>query len=161
LQNTATIVQPSGATGNRLVVGGTLTLSQSQNAVGTNGARLSEAHILNSCKYKNNAATNPCQVNQASTNVWVTPSGFYTSAPNPAIPPPTVDWWGNYQRAAPGPFRPCYTPVGAPPTFEVAAETGSAVLANMNADVPGVFNLTPASSYTCKSGSGQLSWNAA
>jgi hypothetical protein len=30
----------------------------------------------------------------------------------------------------------------------------------MNADVPGVFNLTPSTSYTCKSGDGELSWNA-
>jgi hypothetical protein len=159
LQNTSTITQPAGATGNRLVVGGNLTLSQSGNTVGTTGARLSEAHVLGSCKYKNNAAVSPCQANTTNTNVWV--QSFFTTAPVPAIPVPTVDWWGNYQRGSPGPFRPCFKGTGTVPTFEVASETTSAVLANMNADVPGVFNLTPATSYTCTSGTGTLTWDAA
>jgi Tfp pilus assembly protein PilX len=160
LQNTAAVVQPSGGSGNRLVVGGKLTLSQSANAVGTSGTPLTEAHVIGGCQYKNNTFYNPCQPNLAASNVWVQSGGFYTTAPNPAIPAPTVDWWGNYQRAAPGPFRPCYSSSGTVPTFEVASETGSAVQSNMNADVPSVFNLTPASSYSCTSGLGTLAWNA-
>jgi hypothetical protein len=160
LQNTAAIVQPSGGSGDRLVVGGKLTLSQNANAVGTAAAPLSEAHILGGCQYKNNTNYNPCQPNLTTSNVWVQSGGFYTTAPSPAITTPTVDWWGNYQLASPGPFRPCYISSGTPPTFEVASETGSAQQSNMNADVPGVFNLTPASSYSCESGLGKLSWNA-
>jgi Tfp pilus assembly protein PilX len=161
MQNTAAILQPSGGSGNRLVVGGKLTLSQSANTVGTTGTRLSEAHIIGGCQYKNNTNYNPCQPNLTTTNVWVQAGSFYTTQPSPAITTPTVDWWGNYQRAAPGPFRPCYVSSGTTPTFETASETGSAVQSNMNADVSGIFNLTPASSYTCESGLGKLSWNAA
>jgi Tfp pilus assembly protein PilX len=160
LQNTASITQPVGGSGDRLFVGGTLTLSQNANTVGSKTAPLNEAHILGACQYKNNAATNPCQANTSNTNVWVAAGGFYHTAPTPPIPAPTVDWWGNYQRAAPGPFRPCFTSVGTPPVFELPTETTSAIPGNMNADVPGVFNLTPSASYTCKSGDGQLSWNA-
>jgi hypothetical protein len=163
MQNTSTITQPAGATGNRLVVGGKLTLSQTQNSVGSSSPsskRLSEVHILGGCQYKNNTFYNPCQPNLSTSNVWVQAGGFYSTAPNPAIPAPTVDWYGNYQRAAPGPFRSCFSSSGTPPTFEVAAETASAQVSNMNADVPGVFNLTPSSSYTCQSGAGELSWNA-
>jgi len=160
LQNTAAIVQPSAGTGNRLVVGGKLTLSQNANTVGTTGTRLSEAHIVGGCQYKNNPNYNPCQPNLTTSNVWVQSGAFYTTAPSPPISAPTVDWWGNYQRAAPGPFRPCYVSSGSTPTFEVASETASAQQSNMNADVPGVFNLTPASSYSCESGLGKLSWNA-
>jgi hypothetical protein len=160
LQNTASITQPNGATGDRLVVGGRLTMSQNANTAGKNNAKLSEAHILNGCQYKNNPLSSPCQANSNNTNVWVDPAGYYTSAPNPPITPPTVDWWGNYQRAAPGPFRPCYISAGTPPVFELPAETTVANQANMNGDVPGVFNLTPSASYTCKSGDGELSWNA-
>jgi hypothetical protein len=160
LQNSSSITQPSGATGDRLVVGGKVTLSQNANTVGTSAARLSEAHISGGCQYKSNTFYNPCQPNLSTSNVWVQAGGFYTSAPSPAISAPTVDWWSNYQHASPGPFRPCFTSSGSPPTFEVAAETTSAQAANMNADVPGVFNLTPQSSYTCESGLGKLSWNA-
>jgi Tfp pilus assembly protein PilX len=161
LQNTASISQPAGGSGDRLVVGGRLTLSQNANSVGSKNAKLSEAHILNGCVYKNNPLSNPCVANSNSTNVWVDPAGYYTTAPNPPIAAPTVDWWGNYQRAAPGPFRACFTlSAGTPPIFELPSETSSANPAFMNADVPGVFNLTPAASYTCKSGDGQLSWNA-
>jgi len=160
LQNTAGIVQPTGGSGNRLTVGGKLTLSQNANTVGTSATPLSEAHIMGGCQYKNNTNYNPCQPNLATSNVWVQSGGFYTTAPSPAITAPTVDWWGNYQRSAPGPFRPCYVSSGTPPTFEVASETSSAQLSNMNADVPGVFNLTPTNSYSCESGLGKLAWNA-
>jgi hypothetical protein len=159
LQNSAAIVQPGDASGDRLVVGGKLTLSQNGNSVGTSGAPLSEAHIIGGCQYKNNSFYNPCEPNLSTSNVWVQAGGFSTSAPDPPIPAPSVDWWGTYQHASPGPFRPCYTSTGTTPIFELAAETTSAQPANMNADVPGVFNLTPASSYSCESGLGKLSWN--
>lgn len=163
LQNTAVISQPSSnppTTGDRLIVGGRVTLSQSANAIGTSALPLSEAHIGNGCVYKNNALSNPCTPNSSSTNVWVQAGSFSTSIPAGAPTAPTLDWFGNYQRAAPGPFRPCFISTGTPPTFEVASETASAVQTNMNADVPGVFDLTPSTSYTCSSGDGLLSWNA-
>lgn len=160
LQNTAAVSQPSGGTGDRLVVGGKLTLSQNANTVGTTGSRLTEAHVLGGCQYKNNSFLNPCQANTSTSNVWVQAGGFYTTAPSQPLSAPTVDWWGNYQLASPGPFRPCFSASGSTPTFEVASEATSAQMANMNADVPGVFNLTPSTSYSCTSGSGTLAWNA-
>jgi hypothetical protein len=163
LQNTATISQPNttpATTGDRLIVGGRVTLSQNANSIGTSTLPLSEAHIGNGCVYKSNALSNPCVPNSSATNVWVQTGNFSTSLPADAPTAPTLDWFGNYERAAPGPFRPCFTSAGTPPTFEVASETTSAVQANMNADVPGVFDLTPSTSYTCQSGDGQLSWNA-
>ena len=153
LQNTATIV--SGP----LDVRGSLTLSQAQNTVGTALTKISDAHIAGGCKYANNAFHLPCQGGLAD-NVW---ANVLDSTPSP-ITPPVVYWDSWYLNASPGPYYPCATTSGTPPTFDnvVALPTAAdaAKLAYRN-DSAGTFNLTPASSYTCQTAGGELSWNAA
>lgn len=134
------------------------------------------------CWYLNNAFYTPCVndgtrvgATNAKTNVWA--SNLYTQQSSiPAnsvfngITAPTICWGpgdcagdpvgGWYAIASPGPNHPCEvastTPAGnAMPIFD----TGDGVI---NESVPGVFNLTPdAYDYTCKTASGELSWNRA
>ena len=81
---------------------------------------------------------------------------------NPAtIAKPAAEWDAWYQDAMPGPSVPCNSANGASsgtvPTFDNDI--------TRNNSVPTTFNLTPASSYTCRVGPasgpiGELSWNA-
>jgi hypothetical protein len=153
LQNTATIM--SGP----LDVRGSLTLTQTQNTVGTALSKISDAHIAGGCKYKNNAFHLPCQ-GGAVDNVW---ANVLDSTPSP-ITAPVVDWDGWYLNASPGPYYPCTTSSGTPPTFDnvVALPTAlDSVKLGYRNDSAGTFNLTPANSYTCQTAGGELSWNAA
>jgi hypothetical protein len=143
LQNTATI------TSGPLVVKGSLTLSQSANGVGSAAHPINEAHIAGGCTYKNNAFHNPCQ--GAVDNVYAT----RLDASPTVLAAPTVYWDSWFQNASPGPFYPCVTASGTTPTFDSQA---SPVRDN---SVATAFNLTPASSYTCKTAGGELSWNSA
>jgi Tfp pilus assembly protein PilX len=77
------------------------------------------------------------------------------------IAKPTADWDTWYQDAMPGPLMPCNSTNGASsgtvPTFDNDTVR--------NTSVSSVFELTPASSYTCRVGPvsnpiGQLSWDA-
>jgi hypothetical protein len=151
LQNTAVIA--SGP----LDVRGSLTLSQAANSVGTALTKVSDVHIAAGCKWKNNAFHDPCQ--GGVDNVW---ANVLDTTPA-AVSPPVVYWDSWYLNAGPGPYFPCTTTSGTPPTFDnlVAAPTESdAVKTGYRNDSAGTFNLTPASSYTCKTASGELSWNA-
>jgi hypothetical protein len=147
-----------------LIVGGNLTLVNPQNSVGTSSQPLTNAvRIGGWCQYKNFAAVSPCakESHTPATNVFAT--NFSNSPSDYKITLPPVWWWRNespdgeegwYEKASPGPRFPCDTVTGTPPTFEVAGDT------LMNANVPGVFDLAPpASSYTCITRRGQLSWN--
>jgi hypothetical protein len=150
LQNTAVIV--SGP----LDVKGSLTLSQSANAVGSLAAKISDAHIAAGCQWQSNPFHNPCQ--GAVDNVFATV--LDTTPAN--ISPPVANWNGWYLNASPGPYFPCTSVSGTPPSFDnpVAAASASDAtkLAYMN-DNTGTFNLTPASSYSCKTAAGELSWD--
>ena len=87
-------------------------------------------------------------------------------APSTACPGDLAGGW--YNVSSPGPTHPCQTVSGTPPTFDNLVGTETApkfgpddVPAYPNGSVPGTFNLTPTTSYTCKTGQGELSWNAA
>lgn len=150
LQNTAVIV------GGPLDVKGSLTMSQPGNAVGSATAKISDAHIAAGCQWKNNGFHNPCQ--GAVDNVW---ANVLDTAPA-SVSPPVAYWNSWYLNASPGPYFPCATATGMPPTFDspVAAASASDAtkLTYMN-DSTGTFNLTPASSYSCKTATGELSWD--
>jgi Tfp pilus assembly protein PilX len=113
--------------------------------IGTSGAKINQAYIGVGCN-----GHSPCLWNGAGDAVFANSVGTTV----PTVSPPTADFAYWYSNAAPGPANPCTTRTGTPPVFEneVAAPT-------RNSSV-GTVNLTPAASYTCQSGSGQLSWNA-
>jgi hypothetical protein len=162
LQNKAKIV--SGP----LIVNGSLDLQQSFNKVGAAGANISEAHIGRGCRYQSQPLHNPCIYGEGGTtpardNVWAT----ILDATPPVVTPPTVQWNDWYLNASPGPYYPCAAPeAGDPsnPTFAfdspvgVASDTDAQKLTFKNNN-QGVINLTPSSSYQCKTVGGELSWN--
>jgi hypothetical protein len=162
LQNKAKIM--SGP----LIVNGSLDLQQSFNQVGAAGADISEAHIGRGCRYQSQALHNPCIYGQGGTtpvrdNVWAT----ILDATPPAVTPPTVQWNDWYLNASPGPYYPCAAPEpgdAANPTFAfdspvgVASDTDVQKLTFKNNN-QGVINLTPSSSYHCKTVGGELSWD--
>jgi hypothetical protein len=143
-----------------LVVQGSLTMSQSANYAGTSSVPLNQLAVRNGCKWKNNALHSPCQQgdgNSGYDNVWAT---TIINSPNTSSPP-TVDWDPWYLNSNPGPYYPCLTSSGTPPIFD--NDQGSALTPNVakrNNSIPTVQDLTPATSYTCKSSNGELSWNA-
>jgi len=154
LTNTASV------TSGPLVVQGSLTMSQSANFAGTSTTPLNQLNVRNGCKWKNNALHNPCQQGAGASgfdNVWATLIGN-----NPPISPaPTADFDAWYLNSNPGPYYPCLTTTGTPPLFDNdqgSAATPSA--AKRNNSLPTVQDLTPSTSYTCKSSNGELSWNA-
>jgi Tfp pilus assembly protein PilX len=160
LQNTAAI------TNGPLIVKGRLTMTQAQNTVGSSSARINQAHLGNGCQWKNLAAHTPCLGD--TDNVWVQPGQLFSTAPN--IAQPTADWDDWYLNASPGPYYPCLQTSGVSPTASWATafdnDQGSAVTPSVVhrnwslKTVPQIFNLTPAQSYSCKTASGELSWNA-
>jgi Tfp pilus assembly protein PilX len=151
----------SKMTSGKLYVKGSVTQYQTQNTIGTSTTALAEAHIGMGCKFTNNASHNPCQQGAGSAGydqLWAT---LFDSSPQP-VTPPTVDWNGWYLNASPGPYFPCQTG-SAPFNFDspVAAmadsDTNKLTYKNDNA---GIVNLTPGTSYSCKTLGGELSWNA-
>ncbi len=166
-----------------LVVGGQVTLKNPHNRIGSSTNRMNTVHIVKGCQYSNNPLHVPCHgpstgpsdpVPADADNVFVAPGGFYSALPDPRVNFPrltTAEWRVKYGMAMPGPAFPCYpeSKTGTPPAFDTPSDV-AAVLATvppadrtvyMNNNVPTIFNLTPATSYTCKSAGGhELSWNA-
>jgi hypothetical protein len=149
LNNQGKILQPSTF----VAVGGNVTISSQQGSIGTTSARIPEVHVGGTCQFWTKSPRTPCQFNNNNVQVWATDG--YTYMPNPEITPPSVDWTAMYLRAAPGPESACLVSSGTPPTFESAGSS------TPDKSVPGVFNLTPNQSYTCRADNGgELSWNA-
>ena len=148
LQNTA------GISSGPLVVKGQLTLSQSANAVGSLAAPINEAHIANGCQWKNSPLHSLCS---PLDNVF---ARVLDTSPT-QIAAPAVDWDGWYRNASPGPYFACHTQSGTVPVFD--NDQGSPLSpdpSKRNGSVPGSFNLTPGTSYSCQTAGGELSWNA-
>jgi hypothetical protein len=180
LQNSVNVTSPLYVMGNLclkntskiskgpLIVNGSMDLQQSQNQAGAAGADLNEAHIGRGCRYLSQALHNPCIYGQGGTtpvrdNVWAT----ILDATPPAVTPPTVQWNDWYLNASPGPYYSCGAPqAGDPPNpsfaFDspvgVASDTDANKLAFKN-DNQGIANLTPSSSYQCRTVGGELSWD--
>jgi hypothetical protein len=158
-----------------VLVHGKVTMFSNQNAIGSSTAEVAEAHIAGGCKY-NGAATyrTPCVegAQTAGDNLW---AGIVTNVPQPLVKPiANYDEW--YLNAAPGPYYPCAYTSGTPPTGSWATAfdndqttnplaTPAQKLASKNNSRATAFNLTPASSYTCRVGPesapiGLLKWDA-
>ena len=162
-------------------VGGFLTFNNKQGSIGSNSVPINSAHVGGYCQVSSGAQVYPCKSepvggNNPNTNIWV--SGAPTNLTGVAsdfvnITPPKICWSGAasevtsgactntppggwYTFASPGPNNPCNAQsTGSPlPSFESANNTA------MDRSVPTVFNLTPATSYSCLTAQGQLSWNA-
>jgi Tfp pilus assembly protein PilX len=167
-------------------VGGFLTFNNKQGSIGSNSATINSAHVGGYCQVSSGAQVYPCKSepvggNNPNTNVWVTgaPTDLRGVASDfVGITAPKICWSGSaaevasgactntppggwYTFASPGPNNPCNTvatgsvpaSTGAYPAFENDAIA-------MNQSLPTVFNLTPAASYSCYTGQGQLTWNA-
>jgi Tfp pilus assembly protein PilX len=160
----ATITKP-------VYVGGYLFFANKQSSIGSNGAKINSAHVGSYCQVQvGGTQVNPCKSepvggSNPNTNIWVT--GAPTNLTGVAsdfvgIGPPNICWGPNscngdpdggwYTVSSPGPLHPCATSSGTPPTFDTDTTWNNSVLTT--------FNLTPATSYTCITPQGQLSWNA-
>jgi hypothetical protein len=146
-------------------------------------------HVGNYCQVQTaGTVLNPCKPEPTTpagnSNVWVNMTGPWNPKILQANMPDFVDvtapqiCWaastactgdpvgGWYSAASPGPLHPCVTSsvVGpgttTPPVFDNDKIFGPDQ-AMPGGSVPGTFNLTPdGASYTCKTGQGELSWNA-
>jgi hypothetical protein len=163
-----------------LVVRGRLMLNNPQNSVGANNRPVSEmVYVGAGCQWQQNALVNPCvhEPSTPRTNVFTTQNVLYGTLPvavsDVTLPPvawdtdPVTGEPGWYTYASPGPWSPCETVSGTPPTFDMTTWNPDTEWWEPDGwnvpdggDVPGVFDLTPAGSdYTCKTSRGELSWN--
>jgi len=182
LQNSVNVTSPLYVMGNLclkntakiskgpLIVKGSMDLQQSNNQAGAAGADLNEAHIGRGCRYLSQSLHNPCVYGAGGgtgthDNVWAT---ILDGSP-PAVTPPSVQWNDWYLNGSPGPYYSCAAPqAGDPPNpsflFDspvgVASDTDANKLGYKN-DNQGVANLTPGSSYQCKTVNGEISWDYA
>jgi hypothetical protein len=153
LQNSAQLLKGP------VVVGGSVTMTDG-NTIGTASNKLSSVAIGNGCSKSNPAAAsqNPC-TGGAPVHVF---ANTVSSSP-PTIPPPSVNWEAWYANANPGPYYPCTTVSGTPPSFE-SGDQGvlpNVDLTKRNNSIASVVDLTPSTSYSCHTVGGELTWNAA
>jgi hypothetical protein len=144
-----------------LVVKGKVTQSTQQNTIGISGSPVTEVHIGQGCKWFNNAFHNPCQPGAGASGFDELFATTFSSTPLTLVAP-TADWDAWYLNASPGPHYPCtITNTGNPPTFDTDQGLPEAPdVSKRNNSVTSLFNLTGSSSYSCKTASGELTWNA-
>ncbi|HJQ49742.1 MAG TPA: hypothetical protein VJ838_04455 [Gaiellaceae bacterium] len=144
---------------------------------------VTSAHVGSYCQGPSGTAYSPCRPEPVSggtkdTNIYVNNPGTWNPTGVAAdfvnVTPPKICWDGSqgpaacgsntpaggwYAYASPGPLNPCPAGSTGPyPTFDNPAEVPH-VMNDTYQATP--FNLTPATSYTCKiPGQGELSWNA-
>jgi len=140
-----------------LLVGGQVKNNSSSANIGASGAPITRADVAGGCKYLTGSVHSPCQGPPGNADhVWAT-----TITTTPALQPtPNPDWDSWYLNANPGPYYPCQVTSGTPPTFEnQVVDRANPNPALRNRSVLTDFNLTPSSSYTCRTGVGEISWN--
>ncbi len=153
LGNNVTIASES------LIVRGNLDLNNNAQ-IGSSGTRV-ETYVGGNCRYGGGSWATPCTGNQDSRRIYskLMPSGAVgVNNTAPLVPEPAADFVKWYENSIPGPSQSCTTTTGTPPVFDNNYP-------NRNNSVTPEFDLTPASSYTCRVGqagtpSGELSWNS-
>jgi hypothetical protein len=142
------VAPPSPAPAVNLTVRGTVTTANSSH-IGAAGAgnAITSATIVGGCN-----GHVPCRWNGGGDPVYATSTSTSISAP---LSRPTADFNYYYANASPGPFSPCSTVTGSPPVLE------NEVVNKLRNTSVGTVTLTPASSYSCKTASGELSWDSA
>jgi hypothetical protein len=133
-----------------VIVGGNLDLSNNA-AVGasTNMSTRVETYVGGNCRYGGGSWAT-CSENQDSRHIYSKLSDGSTIAVNhtpPVVAPPTADFATWYENAIPGPSQSCTTSSGTTPTFDNNYPS-------RDASVGTVFDLTPGSSYICRTGPG-------
>jgi len=133
-----------------VIVGGNLDVSNNA-AVGANTSLATrvETYVGGNCRYSVGSWV-ACSGNQDANHIYSKLSDGTTTAVNhiaPVIAPPAADFAKWYENAIPGPSQACTTASGTTPTFD-----GN--YPSRDNSVATVFDLTPASSYTCRVGPG-------
>ena len=138
---------PSNITGGPTVVKGKINLDVNTN-IGTSANPINEAHVAGGCQFKNQALHSPCS----------SADQVYARTIDTTIPPvttPVADFAYYYANASPGPSIACDPSKSYGPVPVLDNDTVR------NNSVPGVFNLTPTTSYDCWTANGELKWDAA
>ena len=151
MENTGEVFQGADPSAVTVSIGGRLTQTSPQNTVGTSSKPISAAHIVNGCETSTDPYNASCQWGSVH-DVFVSGVRDRLMPPDPVPVPPVIDWPFWYAAGSPGPLMPCQS--GTTPMFE---STGSTALDN---SLPTVFNLMQPSSYSCKTLTGELSWDA-
>jgi hypothetical protein len=131
----------------RLVVNGNLDLSNNA-SVGTGPGSRVETYVGGNCRYGGGTWA-ACSGNQDGRKIFSSlPAGGHgvTHSPIPVVAAPTTDLTTWYDDAMPGPHQSCTSSSGTPPTFDNNASRDNSVATP--------FDLTPASSYSCRVGPG-------
>jgi Tfp pilus assembly protein PilX len=147
-----------------LVVMGNLDVNNNASVgTSTNMSTRTETYVGGWCHYGQGTTANPCAGNQDANNIFSkkNPPNYVVGVNNSPtlLVTPTTNFPLWYENAIPGPAQSCTTTSGTPPVFDTNYPT-------MDNSVSTSFDLTPASSYTCRVGpagspSGELSWNSA
>jgi hypothetical protein len=133
-------------TSESLIVRGNLDLANNAD-VGTTSSRV-EAYVGGTCRYGGGSWAT-CTGNQDSRYIFskLMPSGTVgVNNAAPLIPEPVSDLPMWYENAIPGPAQSCTSSSGTPPTFDNNYPTRN--------NSAGTFELTAASSYSCRVGPG-------
>jgi hypothetical protein len=134
-------------TSESLIVRGNLDLANNAD-VGTSGTRV-ETYVGGNCRYGGGTWATPCTGNQDSRHIFskLMPGGT-VGVNNSAlvVPEPTANLAAWYEDAIPGPAQPCATSSGTPPVFDNNYPSRN--------NSTGTFELTAASSYSCRVGPG-------
>jgi hypothetical protein len=141
-------------------VGGKVVFAANGTSIGVAGDNITTAAVAGGCTTSVNTAGTACTASPwVNSRYFVDTTGTFT-----AISAPTADYDGYYASASPGPNHDCVTatsPANLAPTIFDSDTTRNGTTST--------FNLTPATSYQCKtyagdasSGTqiGELSWNA-
>ena len=143
LQTPASITGPqnAGSPAVTLNVQGFLSLQSTTN-VGTNVKPLTGVHIAGGCYSKSGAWNATCGPAEK-----VFPTSDTTV---PLIAAPVADFPNWYRYSSPGPWYPCATSTGTPPTWDTNWPT-------LDNNV-GIVDLTPVAAYSCTTAFGSISW---
>jgi hypothetical protein len=147
-----------------LIVRGNLDLTHKDARIGaaTSMSTRVETYVGGNCRFQSGAWAIPCTGDQDARKVFSKrdPPSFNVGVSNDPdfIAEPVANFAHWYEHGIPGPTQSCTTTSGTPPAFDTnyPVRDGSAP----------TFELTPASSYTCRVGpadlpSGELAWDAA
>jgi len=152
LPGNTSIAETAGGQAIDLQVGGKLFMQSGNSThVGTSSTSpITSGVVVGGCTTVSVTSTaSPCDGTSPAFNYWVKTKD--TFVPNDAPAETSTDIQNDYSTFSPGPLHPCTSSTGTPPTFDS--------IDSIKNDNNPTVNLTPTSSYTCSTSSGQLSWN--